>query len=409
MLILLLLLDSISLRSVAAQNPFEPNMNLPMNPSSPTPQPHRSESAETSAATIERILCLTAAGLSHSQSDTNRALNSPGGWDLPWPSLLQQAHDLVLFQLITDGVPNDQLPHSIADFIGLCHRPLHGWGLGIPSGSGIDFADILLLVDGDLTADAQEWFKTGPFPYLEHFENAWFDRFLRACNVSAVPQQSYVAIREWMIRHPIVDQLEFLTFKQNHDLALGDVIEAAYEPVPRHFIQDGSALQCVHCGCPMYASPEPGCTRPDCRKQNLPQGKPIPLPNEGRLLHPALLRFLMMPGRTELDLHDRLRKRGCEVSLWPGLDQYDLRVVLPNGRTFAVDVKDWKNPVLLSRSQKTELPTDHWDEFWYVFPDERVRQQRDYVNLFKRSLPPALRKSVHAGSVSTFLKSLIQS
>ncbi|MBN2234538.1 MAG: hypothetical protein JW706_05265 [Opitutales bacterium] len=380
-----------------------------MNPSSPTHQPHRSESPEISAATIERILCLTAAGLSHSQSSVNRALNSPAGWDLPWHPLLQRAYDLVLLQLTKDGVPRDQLPLSIADFIGLCHRPLHEWGLCIPSGSEIDFSDILLLVDGDLTSDAQEWFKTGPFPDLEYFENAWFVRFRRACNVSAAPQQSYVAIREWMIRHPMVDQLEFLTFKQNHDLALGDVIEAAYEPIPQTYIQDGSSQQCVHCGCPMYARPEPGCTRPDCRKQNLPQGKPIPLPNEGRLLHPALLRFLMIPGRTELDLYDRLRKKGCEVSLWPGLDQYDLRVVLPNGRTFAVDVKDWKNPVLLARSLRTELPTDHGDEFWYVFPSRCIRQQPDYVSVFKRSLPAALRKSVHAGSVSTFLKALIQS
>ena len=93
--------------------------------------------------------------------------------------------------------------------------------------------------------------------------------------------------------------------------------------------------------------------------------------------------FIAAPGRAELRLARLLRSRGLSVELWPSLDAYDLRIAFGNGRTWAVDVKDWTNPIRLARSVGRIPVTPTWDRGYFVFPRERVRRQPDYPRLFE--------------------------
>src|SRR5438876_5726591 len=77
------------------------------------------------------------------------------------------------------------------------------------------------------------------------------------------------------------------------------------------------------------------------------------------------------------------RRRGLSVELWPAFDAYDLRIEFADGRVWAVDVKDWTNPIRLARLVDRIPNAPSWDRGYFVFPRERIQRQRDYVRLFE--------------------------
>jgi hypothetical protein len=87
------------------------------------------------------------------------------------------------------------------------------------------------------------------------------------------------------------------------------------------------------------------------------------------------------PGLTEVELQDALEDMGLEVEMWPAFDAYDLRIRFTD-TIWAVDVKDWNNPIELARHAQYIPEKPNWDKAFYVFPDERKRQRSDYLQAF---------------------------
>jgi hypothetical protein len=87
-------------------------------------------------------------------------------------------------------------------------------------------------------------------------------------------------------------------------------------------------------------------------------------------LRRGIWRYTVLPGLIEVELHDRLeQKSDVEVTLWPELDAYDLRVDTPD-ESYQVDVKDWTLPRYSIRRlppRPPDQPTMH-----VVVPDERA-------------------------------------
>jgi hypothetical protein len=86
----------------------------------------------------------------------------------------------------------------------------------------------------------------------------------------------------------------------------------------------------------------------------------------------GIWRYTTVPGLPELALHDRLKKRGLKVSLWPGLDAYDLLVEAgpKRGRKvpFKVDVKDYTSAMTLASLIHAQ-EGDRGGAEWLVVPD----------------------------------------
>jgi hypothetical protein len=70
--------------------------------------------------------------------------------------------------------------------------------------------------------------------------------------------------------------------------------------------------------------------------------------------------------------------------MWPEFDSYDLRVEFPDGKAWAIDVKDWANPFLLALNVKNIPLGSALEKGYFVFPDERSRQA-DYVRAFRNA------------------------
>lgn len=127
--------------------------------------------------------------------------------------------------------------------------------------------------------------------------------------------------------------------------------------------------------------PEPSPPRPSGREAVLsPDLGDVPqaVPAKGhKALSRGIWRYTTIPGLPELDLHDRLAERGLEVSLWPGLDAYDLLVEVNAKRgkktRFKVDVKDYTSAPTLAKLIHAQ-EGDRGGADWLVVPDYRAGQ-----------------------------------
>lgn len=122
--------------------------------------------------------------------------------------------------------------------------------------------------------------------------------------------------------------------------------------------------------------PEPEPVRPTGREAVLyPDLGEVPaaLPTEGhKALTRGIWRYTTIPGLPELALHDKLAARGLKVSLWPGLDAFDLLVEVgpKQGRktSFKVDIKDYTSARTLAELIHAQ-EGDRGGADWLVVPD----------------------------------------
>ncbi|GEM_PF-4433788 len=104
-------------------------------------------------------------------------------------------------------------------------------------------------------------------------------------------------------------------------------------------------------------------------------------------------RRILIPGIPEQRLFDALKIHPYvqDVRLYPGVDRYDLRIVLQDGEVHAIDVKDHRRPYALERhlGGKQALPwiAEHeqsllgFDKFFYLLPQSRVNYYRNGLTI----------------------------
>ncbi|MEU6190845.1 hypothetical protein [Nocardia sp. NPDC047038] len=110
-----------------------------------------------------------------------------------------------------------------------------------------------------------------------------------------------------------------------------------------------------------------------------------------RWLAAPIRTFIAAPGRAELRLEQDLSALGVKVELWPRYDTYDLRIEFPDGHVWAVDVKDWSNPVQLAK-QLGPIPSDPpWHRAFYIPSREAVAETPGYLKTLRERSRTGLR------------------
>jgi len=203
---------------------------------------------------------------------------------------------------------------------------------------------------------------------------------------AADAQSAYVAFRRLLIERPVVTALELHQQMGDPSLSLlAEHVRRAYLPVPPEAIVDGQLHICRTCDNLLLRDSLDGlaCADERCRRQaTWRQGRVLSVRDGVFWLARPLRTFVAAPGRTEIRLSRRVARMGIAVDLWPSFDAYDLRVVFPSGRAWAVDVKDWANPFLLARQVRRIPEAPVWDRAFFVFPQERLRRP-DYLRAFR--------------------------
>ncbi|WP_175435793.1 hypothetical protein [Streptomyces hawaiiensis] len=312
-----------------------------------------------------------------------------------YPDKVQNAYNrLVLHCLRRDEQPPGSVPEMVR---WACERPLRAWPMDLPAEARA-VGD--LLVDPETRLPHQlclEWEVDAADPAAELFENQRILEALAECRAARNPR-AYTAFRSLLTTRPVLTgaELALLGGDPECGMLLQHVIKRCYEPVPASYRRaDGTYRQCGRCRCLMVPLPDGGhrCELDRCRRDGMTDTGSTLRADQGGLhqLSRPLRMFVTSPGLAETDLQTALRRRfGITAEMWPHYDAYDLRIPLPDGRFWAVDVKDRVNPVQLARTLTPFRTDPPYDRAFLVVPRYRFRDNEAYGRQFQRHLPDAL-------------------
>lgn len=304
-----------------------------------------------------------------------------GSISLPYPEALQRGLDkLAALKLLRGETPPTGVPDLLADW---CRRPLATWGLVLEEGA---IGDSDRLLDGQMpTRACENWAVANPDVEAELEERTFMAGLFAMCQAKG-RENMYTEVRRFLIEHPVLDSLEYLHLQSDQgNSELGRHLATAYQVVSPVHTLDGCFVCCKRCGNLLVRQDKNrlACENERCQHWSTAEGRRIPKSQIAYWLRRGLRRYIADPGQTELQLFRAAQKRHLPCELWPGDDAYDLRITLPNGEIWAVDVKDWANPFLLARQVKPFRTNPPWTCAFFVFPDERRKQRADYLRAFQ--------------------------
>ncbi|MBV9707911.1 MAG: hypothetical protein JO125_10950 [Chloroflexi bacterium] len=277
------------------------------------------------------------------------------------------------------------LIRSIPDLLSWCRCPLKQWSLDLTS-AHLDPDEILL--DNQFPTSICDSLACATSDVeADLSERRFMSSVFTTCQTANSPG-SYVTFRRLLIEHPVLTEFELLQQRNDHPELnlLTDHLKVAYEEAPPDYMLNDHFHCCPNCGNLLQPTVQMDrllCEEERCRWQlTTHPGRAIPAREHVLWLKRGLRRFVTLPGLGEIRLEQRLLKLKLNVALWPEFDSYDLRVEFPDGKAWAVDVKDWANPFLLALYAKNIPLHPPLERGYFVFPDERSRQP-DYVRAFR--------------------------
>lgn|SRR5574341_65348 len=298
-------------------------------------------------------------------------------------------------------------PRTFAGALQMMSMPLQTWWSGaLPAFD----PEASLIYDNALSVAANEYLDElfwltdlPPGVSTENFQLAldklYFKQMLMQLRNQAVEhpdaaQAEYVTLRRFLILHPwptiqdIVDEFSSMQYVRVEDV--GELYAFADSMQSRHMHQ-GQFWNCVQCGPLILHRNELCSIKPSVCGQNCPRHTggwiPVSATRQRRVLKQAHHLSILIPGIPELALLDWLQRVQKEYSShliriepWPGIDYYDIRIVFNDGDAWAVDIKDYTDPVRLEAAL-TRPPNDgaiSWERAFYVFPSHRLEQRNRY-------------------------------
>lgn len=120
---------------------------------------------------------------------------------------------------------------------------------------------------------------------------------------------------------------------------LSELLEIAYEPAPL------DSKRCPTCGWTMELwGKQPMCLAPDHTRGITAQDfdRLTTIEPGSYRLHRGVMRCIGAPGALEFQIAHTVESLGLPFEWWPQLDTCDIFITLPDGRTVAVDAKDYK-------------------------------------------------------------------
>lgn len=341
----------------------------------------------------------------------------------PYPAELQYAlHHLSAAML-------EDYPKTITQLLKLFEKPLDTWWPGkLPDGIDPRFE---LVYQGRLDEQVLEYLEGLEVPSGASLETTQaiqdnqlivqiLNKARNAYNVD--PKQAseeYVAVRWFILTHPwttpeqIHEELGHLRYFKPEEI--GNLYQDArnLEPVllsPSSTSARASYWNCPSCG-PLYVQQhqlqsikQSACTG---RCPGLQGWTPVDPLTRPLVVKRGIHLRTYLPGVAERQLYRWLQEETqpgkvalVAVSLWPGVDRYDLQLRFSDGHIWAVDVKDYKDPYSLGQHIAQDTPYEveaalRWQRgcYFYVFPSYREAWRPNYrqsVLQAAKQLPPGI-------------------
>jgi len=161
-------------------------------------------------------------------------------------------------------------------------------------------------------------------------------------------EEQYAFCREWIIGHPLLkDRLELLSLKEQlqhiglTEVDIDSFIKNAYEEIPSNVVGE-----CGYCGWTVEQyGLENYCIELFCRERTDNFSNKILLNEKNNIkrLRSGVMKYMMLPGRFEIELAEYCEVMGYGYELWPQKDAYDLKISISDVK-YAVDIKSYFSP-----------------------------------------------------------------
>jgi hypothetical protein len=311
-----------------------------------------------------------------------------------YDAVVQRAFDQLVLLCIRRGLPP---PGSVPEMSRWARTfPLSRWPLDLLDAEVTDEEFLVDAQTGTPTQACLEWALSTSDPTSEQFENLVMHEAIGTCRAARSPG-SYTALRRLLIERPVLTTAQLAELASEIDLhPVLEIVKKCYEPTPASYLRDGRYATCARCGCLLVpvAGQRFRCELDRCKRDGVNVVGDVLDPHTGGGLHylrRPLRVFVTGPGLAEIDLEQGLVKLGLRPEMWPNYDAYDLRIGLPNGQVWAIDVKDRANPALLGRTTTAFRTTPSYTKAFLVVPAYRLTDREDYQRVFARNLPNDLR------------------
>lgn len=307
--------------------------------------------------------------------------------DPVYPDVVQNAYNHVVLLGLRRGC--EVLPGSVPELARWARAwPISQWPCRLPGDLDIHLIDS---ETGSPTQECLEWAVSAPDAAAEQFENDLLREVLTLCRAAQAPE-AYTAFRRLLIERPTLTSTELALLGADLDLGLlHETIKRSYAPMTATYVRNGRAAVCGSCGCLLVPVGDDRyvCQLDRCRRLPVQIARVLDPSAGGGIyqLSRPLRTFITGPGLAEIDLETELTGLGLIPVMWPNFDAYDLSVRFPDGRMWAIDVKDRANPALLGRSTLPLRPAPAYDRGLLVVPHYRFQERDGYREVFRQHLP----------------------
>ncbi|NEQ41253.1 MAG: hypothetical protein F6K40_35660 [Okeania sp. SIO3I5] len=336
--------------------------------------------------------------------DLESAYEQEGGITHPYPKNLQRALNQLALLSLRENKPIIQ---SLGEVLKLCKTtPLIDWPINFSQKEDICLLENIpeIKITEECQEFAQDVIESNKPGILQ---KEVYQKIIALTSRSKTIEEKdaiYRQVREFLAKHSITtlkERVQFnarfkAKFKANSKVLEEGIFNVVYtHSVPASKFINDKIARCKLCGSlvTMY-NERMICTVHKC-DFNTSQNKESLIdyiePNETvKLAAPDIRYYLVSPTVPELKLRDRAKELKCKVTMWPGLDSYDLLIVCPDGYKLCVDVKDWVSPDgLAEKCSEKGFPMDdikkygiEGDEYCFVVPDARKAKTPNYKEVF---------------------------
>ncbi|MEV4439373.1 hypothetical protein AB0K09_10175 [Streptomyces sp. NPDC049577] len=309
---------------------------------------------------------------------------------LPYPPEVQRALDRTVLACLERGA---EPPASLPELLAWCRdRPVADWPVDLPD-DAVGPGDLLLDPESSRPTElCHEWAEQSADSASALRDRQIILTALRLCREHG-QEDAYTEFRRLLVTRPVLTAAEDFAVSMDHVLdPVKELLRVIYQPVPDSYLSGNNYAVCGRCLTLLTPLREGGwwCERDRCRRKGPPPvSRRIRKDEAGELLQleRPLRQFVTGPGRAEVELEKRLTALGLTVRMWPAYDAYDVHVTFPDGRVWAIDVKDWAHPAFLGRAARPVRQEPPHDEAFWVVPQDRVGAYPGYISLYERNRP----------------------
>jgi ribosomal protein S27AE len=322
------------------------------------------------------------------------------------PNELRKGHlMLVKMRLFS----NEEVPSDIPSLIQFLQQPVSDWKIDLTNVAFPQDAPLLIRHIG-MSPEAMDFLQDYQSPYEAHQKEVY--EILKYCRHAEPPLVDiYSQIRLFLASpaHAVITGVNLHSFARSvRDPELSKRILECYEPIPDRV---SDFRKCNRCGWTLhFHNHQWRCGVEDICGQIEARGEPLGLENSMEMVYrlkEGVHRYTLLPGLAELQIANRLTKKGYQVKMYPEVDRFDV-AVHESGQIIYFDVKDYRNPCSLAayfnQLDPAALQKYREEHVHIVVPSYRKRSYRQYIRQALNTLKPAIRKDIQIIDESVVLR-----